>query len=408
MRQSLIPANNDHRQAVLFQPFDLPCGVVLKNRIIKSAMSDSLGDGTGHPTNAQTKLYQRWAKGDVAASIIGEVQGNGNFAEKPGNLVLDEAANLDRFRALAMAGSENGTGLWLQLGHAGALAYPSISTPNGPTALDLPSLRCDALTRDEIRKLPSQFARTAKLAQAAGFGGVQVHAAHGFLLSQFLSPLFNRCEDEYGGAIGARMRLLLDVVEAVRAAVRPDFVVAVKLNSSDQLKGGLDEEDALSVVAALNGTGIDLIDVSGGTYFPGASSVSDSGRNGPYFVDFTKRARDLTATPLMATGGFKTLGQAQDAVASGAVDLVGLARALVLEPSLPTLWRAGKMSELIFPRFSNPPQGGVTAWYTMRLTKIGIDGATTSMDGLEQAITAYETRDRERAGLWQRYFLGAA
>ena len=265
------------------------------------------------------------------------------YAENPGNLVLNEASNLHRFRELAGHGGENGTKLWPQLGHAGALAYAPTSKPKGPSALDLLGLRCAEISFGEIGQLPSEFARTAWLAQQADFGGVQIHAAHGYLLSQFLSPLFNKRSDEYGGAIANRMRPLLEAIEATRAAVGPDFPVAVKLNSSDQLVGGFDNEDALKVVAALDRSSVDLIDISGGTYFPGAKSAATE-QIGAYFLEFAKRARAATTKPLMLTGGFKTRAQAEDAVARGAVDIVGLARALVLEPSLPDLWKAGRKS----------------------------------------------------------------
>jgi 2,4-dienoyl-CoA reductase-like NADH-dependent reductase (Old Yellow Enzyme family) len=389
---------------ILFEPLKLPCGVALKTRIAKSAMSDSLGDGTGHPTVEQIRLYQRWAEGGLAVSIIGEVQGNAGYAEKPGNLVLNETSDLDRFRELAQRGGENDTQLWLQLGHAGALAYAPTSTPKGPSALDLPSLRCAELTIDEIHQLPSEFARTARLARQAGFGGVQIHAAHGFLLSQFLSPLFNKRRDGYGGAIANRMRLLLESIEATRAAVGLDFPVAVKLNSSDQLEGGFDEEDALEVVAALDRSSIDLIDISGGTYFPGAKSASDGAGRGPYFLEIAKRARAVTTKPLMLTGGFKTRTRAEEAVASGAVDIVGLARTLVLEPSLPDLWKSDQKPEPIFPRFSDAPKGGITAWYTMRLTEIGADKESPAFGDLGQAIRDYEARDQARTEIWLRHF----
>ena len=215
------------RRGMLFEPLKLPCGVTLKNRIAKSAMSDSLGDGTGHPTAEQNRLYQRWAGGGLAVSIVGEVQGNAGYAEKPGNLVLNETSDLDCFRELARQGGENGTKLWLQLGHAGALAYSPTSNPKGPSALDLPGLRCAEFTIDEIHQLPSEFARTARLGRQAGFGGVQIHAAHGFLLSQFLSPLFNKRSDEYGGTIDNRMRPLLE-----RIAVRFRFARWEKMISS--------------------------------------------------------------------------------------------------------------------------------------------------------------------------------
>ena len=388
----------------LFDPLHLPCGVTLKNRIAKSAMSDSLGDGTGHPTGDQIRLYQRWANGGVGVAIIGEVQGSPGFAEKPGNLVLNEASELAPFRELAVKGGEGGTQLWLQLGHAGALAHAPISTPKGPSALDLPGLRCQELTLDEIAHVPLEFATTARLARQAGFGGVQIHAAHGFLLSQFLSPLFNQRSDAYGGTIANRMRLLLQSIDATRAAVGPDFPIAVKLNSSDLLEGGFDGKDALEVVAALDRSSVDLIDISGGTYFPGAKSASDGAGRGPYFIEFAKSARKVTVKPLMLTGGFKTRAQAEQAIASGVVDLVGLARALVLEPALPNLWMAGEMPEPEFPRFPDAPEGGVTAWYTMRLTEIGADKDMSDASGLGQAIQDYEARDEARTEIWRRHF----
>ena len=388
----------------LFQPLDLPCGVRLKNRIAKSAMSDSLGDGTGNPTPEQIRLYQRWAEGGLALSIIGEVQGSADYAEKPGNLVLTAAADLARFRELAKEGGKNDCQLWLQLGHAGALAYGPTSNPKGPSALDLPGLHCAEMTMDEIRQVPAQFARTAKMAQQAGFGGVQIHAAHGFLLSQFLSPLFNKRRDDYGGTIANRMRLLLASIDATRAAIGPDFPIAVKLNSTDQLEGGLSEEDALKVVAALDETSVDLIDISGGTYFPGAKAASDGAGRGPYFIEFAKRARAVTTKPLMLTGGFKTRAQAEDAVTSGTVDVVGLARAFVLEPALADLWKANQTPEPVFPRFANAPEGGITAWYTMRLTEIGADKETPEVSDLEHAIDDYEARDKARTDIWLRHF----
>ena len=389
---------------VLFQPLELPCGVVLKNRIAKSAMSDSLGDGTGHPTAQQNRLYQRWAEGGLAVSIVGEVQPTSHYAEKPGNLVLDSQSDLSKFRELAQQGNKNGAHLWLQLGHAGALAYGPISDAKGPSALDLPELKCDGLSLDEIQQVPLDFANTAKLAQIAGFGGVQIHAAHGFLLSQFLSPLFNQRTDDFGGPIANRMRLLLQSIEATRTAVGPDFAIAVKLNSSDQLMGGLSEDDALEVVAALDISSVDIIDISGGTYFPGAKAASDGAGGGPYFVDFAKRARAVTSKPLMLTGGFKTRAQAEDVLRNGVVDVIGLARALVIEPTLPSLWMEDRMAAPTFPRFADAPEGGITAWYTMRLTDIGADQETGETGNLPKAMRAYDKRDDERTEIWTQHF----
>lgn len=388
----------------LAQPLELPCGVVLKNRIAKSAMSDSLGDGRGNPTDAQVRLYERWAEGGLALSVIGEVQGTPNFAEKPGNLVLRSDTDLNRFKALARAGAISNAQLWLQLGHAGAMADPPISTPKGPSALDIPGLRCREMSLVEVQNLPTEFAQTAALARKMGFGGVEIHAAHGFLLSQFLSPLFNRRTDAYGGSLGNRMRLLLDVVASVRESVGPEFPVGIKLNATDQLEGGFQQDEALGVIAALDGTDIDLIDISGGTYFPGAASSSDRSGSGPYFLDFAERVRAKTTKPLMVTGGFKTLQQAESAILGGKADVVGLARALVLDPDLPKKWVLSNNDNPQFPRFDNPPEGGVTAWFTMQITKIADAEPPLSASDLGETIKVYEARDQERRASWNNHF----
>jgi 2,4-dienoyl-CoA reductase-like NADH-dependent reductase (Old Yellow Enzyme family) len=389
--------------APLFQPLILPCGVTLKNRIGKSAMSDSLGDGCGNPTPAQIRLYEHWAAGGAALSIIGEVQGNPRAAEKPGNLVLGPKSDGALLRTLAQRGATNNAQLWVQLGHAGAMAHPPISTPKGPSALDLPGLTCAALTLQDIAALPDSFAQTARHAKALGFGGVQIHAAHGFLLSQFLSPLFNKRTDAYGGPLAHRMRLLLDVVVAVRSAVGAGFPIAIKLNATDQLENGFAEDEALEVIAALDRTSIDLIDISGGTYFPGAKSASDSAGSGPYFTGFAKSARAYTSKPLMVTGGFKTAQQAITAIHDGSADMIGLARALILDPDLPNKWKADPTS-VAFPRFANPPQGGVTAWYTMQLTRWGNGFGLDENADLSQALDTYNQRDTQRVVQWNAHF----
>ena len=238
--------------------------------------------------------------------------------------------------------------------------------------MDIPGLKCDALSVEEIEALPAFYARAAVFAKEVGFSGVQIHAGHGFLLSQFLSPLFNLREDMYGGSIEARARILPMIIEAIRQAVGPQFPVSIKFNSTDVLDGGLVEDDAFEVVRMLDDTSIDLIDISGGTYFPGAKASSDAASSGgPYFIEFARRARAATKKPLQLTGGFETRDHATQAVAEGAVDMCGLARANVLMPDLANTWLYGDGSSPVFPVFDSPPHGGVTAWYTMRISALG-------------------------------------
>ncbi|MFT6140787.1 MAG: 2,4-dienoyl-CoA reductase-like NADH-dependent reductase (Old Yellow Enzyme family) [Psychromonas sp.] len=391
------------------RPLQLPCGAVLKNRFVKSAMSDSLADGEGGSTDAQARLYERWAEGDVGLSIIGEVQIDPCFPEKPGNLVLSAASNLQSLHSLASRAAIKGAHIWPQLGHAGGLSHLPISQPKGPSYLKIGSFQCAGMSKAEVTRLPDMYASAALIAKNAGFTGVQIHAGHGFLLSQFLSPLFNHRQDQYGGSIEARCTIIVEIMAKVRSVVGRLFPIGIKINSSDQLEGGLTEDDALETIGILDKTSIDLIEISGGSYFPGAKSSSDSAASGPYFIEFAQQARNLTRIPLVVTGGFKTREQVLETLAGNAVDMVGLGRAFVLNPELVNDWISGKPDTLDFarfdfPRFERPPQGGITAWYTMRLTALGNDSERKFDLDLLSAIGLYEERDNDRCVKWKNKF----
>lgn len=394
MTQLLRPTN------LLNRSLELPCGAVIKNRLMKSAMSDSLADGEGNPTHTQSRLYERWAEGGIGLSIVGEVQVDSRFPEKPGNLVLTEHSNLKDLQMLTSRASINNAHIWPQLGHAGGLAYKPLSDPKGPSPIKISEFECAGMSEQEISLLPDIYAKAAKIAKKAGFTGVQIHAGHGFLLSQFLSPLFNHRQDQYGGSIEARSKIVMEIIEKVRCAVGPTFPIGIKMNSSDQLEGGLTQDEALEVIGILNQTSIDLIEISGGSYFPGAKSSSDSASSGPYFVDFAVKARKLTSIPLVVTGGFKTYDQVIGALSLNAVDSIGLGRALILNPELPNEWIYGSSVVPRFPKFKLPPVGGVTAWYTMLLTAIGSDNEKEFNLELLPAIQAYESRDKARVSKW--------
>ncbi len=391
--------------SILGQPLQLPCGAQLSNRIIKAAMSDSLGDGEGNATAIQARLYERWADGGAALSLIGEAQVGPHYPEKPGNLVLTPDTDLAALRDLATRGAQSSAQIWPQLGHAGALAHGPISTPKGPSPLDVDGLTCDGMTVAEIQALPQIYAQAATVAQQAGFTGVQVHAGHGFLFSQFLSPLFNKRDDAYGGPVAGRFRIIDETIKAVREAVGPSFPIGIKINSTDMLDGGLTEADALEAVRLLDQTSVDLIDISGGTYFPGAASSSD-GKSvaGPYFAGFAKRAKAVTSVPIMLTGGIRTKAQAVSVLQSGTADAVGLARAMVLNPSLAKDWLQDRGGDPQFPRFSSSPHGGITAWYSMRLTALGRDAEAAFDEDPASALGGYDARDAERSIRWLKRF----
>ncbi len=383
---------------------ELPCGVILKNRLAKSPMSDSLGDGEGNPTEAQISLYERWSNGGVALSFVGEVQVDYLYPEKPGNLVLGPKSNHEMLTLFTKRTIINDSQLWAQLGCAGALAYAPISKPKGPSTINIEGLQCEGMNNSEIQSLPNLYARAANIAKRTGFSGVLIHAGHGFLLSQFLSPLFNRRKDNYGGAIENRSRIIIDIIKEVREAVGPLFPIGIRINSSDNLEGGLTQDDALELVKIIDKTTIDIIDISGGTYFPGAVASPKSSSQGPYYIDFAKQARSLTNIPLMLTGGFKTRAQAVDAIESGIIDMVGVGRAMILEPNLANFWLNDQDNNPNFPKFNHKVPGGLTAWYSMKQVFIGEKNEQNFDMDLKSSIEAYEERDRERCNKWTKMF----
>lgn len=338
--------------ALLAAPLTLPCGAVLPNRIAKSAMSEQLGDPDHGPSEELATLYRRWAEGGCGLLLTGNVMIDRTALGEARNVVFDDVAALPRIQAWAAAATAAGNQAWVQLNHPGRQSPRTLSPePVAPSAVSLEMggglfAKPRALTAAEIEDLIARFARAAKLAKDGGFTGVQVHAAHGYLVSQFLSPRTNQRDDAWGGTPERRRRFLLEAVAAIRAVVGRDFPIGVKLNSADFQRGGFDEAESMAVVAALEEEGVDLLEISGGSYeMPammgeGARKASTVAREA-YFLSYAQAVRTRTRLPLMLTGGFRSLAGMAAAIAEGAVDVVGLARPLAVEPDLPARLLAG-------------------------------------------------------------------
>jgi 2,4-dienoyl-CoA reductase-like NADH-dependent reductase (Old Yellow Enzyme family) len=331
----------------------LPCGAQLKNRLLKSAMSEGLGTLDNRVTRELITLYSRWADGGIGLCITGNVMIDRRALGEPGNVALEDERDLDLFMAWALAATGNDTACWMQLNHPGKQVPRGLNTSSvAPSAVPF---RPDmaryfatprALTHAEIEDLITRFGVSARLAKQAGFSGVQIHGAHGYLVSQFLSPHHNQRDDDWGGTPEKRMRFVLAVYDSIRQAVGPHFPVGIKLNSADFQKGGLSEEESLQVVSSLEQRGIDLIEISGGTYeapvmAKGAPIKESTSKREAYFLDFAAKARARVHAPLAVTGGFRTHEGIHNALGSGALDMVGLARALAVDPDFPNKLLAG-------------------------------------------------------------------
>jgi len=326
--------------------FTLKNGQVIKNRLFKSAMSEQLGTRDHNPTPGLATLYARWAQGGIGLAITGNVMIDRTALGEPKNVVLDEHSDLELFKKWAAAGLKNNAQIWPQLNHPGKQVPNFISKePVSPSAISLSGglekgfNKPRALTEPEILEIIKKFALSAKLSKQAGFSGVQIHGAHGYLVSQFLSPRHNQRKDQWGGALENRMRFVLAVYHAIRDEVGSDFPIGIKLNSADFMKGGFTEEDSMEVVKALAAAGIDLIEISGGTYespsMVGHKVKESTLKREAYFLDYIEKVRALVDTPLVLTGGFRSSSAMQSALDSGATDFIGLARTTAVDPDFP-------------------------------------------------------------------------
>ena len=403
----------------LSQTLTLPCGAVLSNRIAKAAMTEGLATPLGVPTQELNRLYGLWSDGGAGMLLTGNIQVDADHLERPGNVIIDREPNAEMRGALASwakAATRNGNHLWAQISHAGRQTQKNVNPhPKAPSAVkvDLPGGQFGepvALTIDEIEDIVRRFSICASAVKEAGFTGVQVHAAHGYLLSAFLSPRSNLRSDQYGGDLVNRSRILLETVKAVRNAVGPDFPVAVKLNSADFQKGGFAFEDSLQVVQWLEKASVDLIEISGGSYeqpkLLGVEGLEEEEKQNvaastmireAYFVDFALAMQDKVSIPLMVTGGFRRRDAMEQAISSGSANLIGLGRPMCVMTDAPTRLLQG-LDEL--PRYENqlsllPPwlaflnrskslrtmaTFGVQYWFYAQLDALGKKGHTqTSM-----------------------------
>ena len=332
--------------ALLGSSFTLKNGQEIKNRLFKSAMSEQLGTREHNPVTGIARLYQRWAEGGIGLSITGNIMIDRTALGEPKNVVLDEKSDLTTFKAWTEAGKKNGSAIWAQLNHPGK-QIPNfiVDVPVAPSAIALKRglekgfNKPRALTEDEILVIIQKFATSAKLAKEVGFTGVQIHGAHGYLVSQFLSPSHNQREDQWGGSLENRMRFVLAIYQAIREQVGKDFSIGIKLNSADFMKGGFTEEDSMQVVKTLSEVGIDLIEISGGTYespsMMGSGAKESTIQREAYFLDYAEKVRSLVDTPLVVTGGFRSSKAMQSALDSGATDFIGVARTTVVDPDFP-------------------------------------------------------------------------
>ncbi|KXZ69035.1 NADH:flavin oxidoreductase/NADH oxidase family protein [Acinetobacter venetianus] len=399
-------AQSNFIHSPLQKPLSLACGISIPNRIAKSAMSEQLADRYGSPTTDLQQLYAVWARGGTGLLITGNVMIDHRAFVEPRNVVLEDERFLQANRLWAQAAQANGSKIIMQINHPGRVAIlPLLKKPIAPSAvgLDLPAMNLIRIPRTmsetEILEQIQRFATTAALAVQAGFDGVQVHAAHGYLLSQFLSPLANTRTDQWGGTAENRRRMLIETVRAVRQAIGKNKILSVKLNSADFQKGGLSQDESIQVALALEQEGIDLLEVSGGNYESPAQLGYAPDRHvqrDAYSLDYATSLRNQSKLPLMLTGGLRHVDVMNRLLTEGTVDLVGLARPFALQPDLAKQLLAGKSVKepAKIPTVGYKPVDAYLqlAWHAAQFRRISSGQQPKAIKGLIRTLVAFGPR----------------
>ena len=331
---------------VLQEEMILPNGVILSNRIAKSAMSENLSNKYHEPTPILINAYKIWAQSGAGLLITGNIMIDSEAIGEPRNVIVQNRKNIEILKEWAESVKGTNMHLWAQINHPGRQAMEQInSSLKAPSAVPLKTggrkkttkKVPEVLSESEILEIIEAFANTSIILKEAGFSGIQIHGAHGYLVSQFLSPYTNIRKDKWGGTLENRSRFVVEVYRKIRERVGENFPVGIKLNSSDFQKGGFSEEESMEVVKTLSKEGIDLIEISGGTYeapaMMGKRKESTIKREA-YFIDYIEKVRKITNTPLMLTGGFRTISVMRGAITSNQLDIIGIARPFAVFPNI--------------------------------------------------------------------------
>ncbi len=334
---------------LLFTPITLPNGTTIKNRFFKSAMSEGMGTREFQPKKNIATLYKRWAEGGTGLIITGNIMVDPKRTAEPGNIVFDKNSNMEILKNWANQGQQHGAKVMVQLNHPGKQAPKTVSKQTvAPSAVPLGNglnklfSTPRALTTSEVEELVQKFVTSAKVAKEAGFSGVQIHAAHGYLISQFLSPHDNRRTDKYGGSLENRMRFLKEIYLGMREELGKDFTIGIKINSTDFKEDGLTEEDSLKTIIELANLGLDFVEISGGTYErPAMMGATSKSTNQVFFAEYSKKLKQKIEIPVVVTGGIRSINAMNTLLNDNTTDFIGIARPLTIDPNIPNKIKQG-------------------------------------------------------------------
>ena len=369
----------------LSQPFTLPCGVTVNNRIAKSALSEGIAESNGRPSEKLFNVYERWGKGGAGILFTGNVMVDKNHRVNADVMIAEDDNFLKSYTTLAEKAQAHGTHLWMQINHPGRQAPVYLDkSPVSASDVKMPGklyLEPRPLTEDEILDLIERYGTAALIAKKAGMKGAQIHGAHGYLVSQFLSSLTNQRKDKWGGSLENRARFVIEIYRNMRSKCGDDFPLGIKINSADFQRGAFTEDESMEVIQMLDSEGMDLIEVSGGTYeraaMVGAVQKESTQKREAYFMDFIVKVRKKIKSPLMLTGGFRTVETMDAAIQNGELDFVGLGRPFCVFPNVANDLMSGAMRDCTVPDLltgvEKIDQSGMlqTPWHMFQIARMG-------------------------------------
>lgn len=322
----------------LFNPITLKSGLVIKNRFVRAAMSEAMGNGKLSPKKEISHLYSLWDEGEIGLVITGNVMVDANALAEPGNIVFDKNVDMNILKEWAEKGQEKGSRVIVQINHPGRQTPKTIcKEPVAPSAIALGERFRKSfnipreLTNSEVKELVKKFGKAALISKEAGFSGVQIHGAHGYLISQFLSPLSNQRKDEYGGSLENRMRFLKEIYLEIRKEVGNDFTVGLKINSEDFSEGGFNADESIEVIKEMDNLGIDFVEISGGSYEnPKMASPTEKGKDNIFFIEHTKRVKKEVSCKVVLTGGIRFVESMKNILDENISDFIGIGRPLAM------------------------------------------------------------------------------
>jgi len=331
----------------LFQSADIG-NIKVRNRFVRSATWDGMAEANGAVSERMVDLYRSLARGGVGLILTGYAFITLRGKAGPGMLGADSDDLVPGLRKLVRAAHEDGAKIVLQIAHGGAQTIAKTGVaPEAPSAVEDRMVRKVPveMTQDDIKRVEEEFAEAARRGKEAGFDGVQLHGAHGYLISQFLSPYCNVRSDDYGGSIENRARMLFETYEAIRNRVGSDYPIMMKINVCDFDDVGLTDDDSLWVCQKMSEMGMTAIELSGGVPAAGELSAARFAINNPekeaYFRDYAKRFRPHLDCPLMLVGGLRSIGVAEGIYREGSAQFFSLCRPFISEPDLINRWRSG-------------------------------------------------------------------